>query len=242
MEPSLALQPQEPPLDHRDSCNRFCPLPDKPFLATPRAIGRLVAKRFWHASPSCSRRQQSTTLSTTFKSSSLRMVIAFGSSRMAGAARSPRYFPMSIDPIAPFGVDTCNVTRPTVPKQFCFCLRVRGLVCRMDGMESFLPIIENCANCGACCMEQRSPPRLRHAIEFGRANGGRGSAKGGRGSNPIASARSPRRIAQLDSTDSYRRRKSGPCLYLARPIRCGAATTTTGQCSVGTLKSVPISA
>jgi len=34
----LELKPQEPPLDHRDSCNRFRPGPDKPFLATPGAI------------------------------------------------------------------------------------------------------------------------------------------------------------------------------------------------------------
>ncbi len=40
VEPRLELKPQEPPLDHPDSCNRFCPLPDKPFLATPGAIER----------------------------------------------------------------------------------------------------------------------------------------------------------------------------------------------------------
>jgi hypothetical protein len=34
----LELKPQEPPLDHADSCNRFQPRPDKPFLATPGAI------------------------------------------------------------------------------------------------------------------------------------------------------------------------------------------------------------
>ena len=34
----LELKPQEPPLDHPDSCNRFQPRPDKPFLATPGAI------------------------------------------------------------------------------------------------------------------------------------------------------------------------------------------------------------
>jgi hypothetical protein len=34
----LELKPQEPPLDHPDSCNRFQPRADKPFLATPGAI------------------------------------------------------------------------------------------------------------------------------------------------------------------------------------------------------------
>lgn len=34
----LELKPQEPPLDHPDSCNRFQPGPEKPFLATPGAI------------------------------------------------------------------------------------------------------------------------------------------------------------------------------------------------------------
>ncbi len=34
----LVLQPQEPPLDDPDSCNRFVPGVDKPFLATPGAI------------------------------------------------------------------------------------------------------------------------------------------------------------------------------------------------------------
>jgi hypothetical protein len=34
----LELKPQEPPLDHADSCNQFQPRPDKPFLATPGAI------------------------------------------------------------------------------------------------------------------------------------------------------------------------------------------------------------
>jgi len=34
----LELKPQEPPLDHADSCNRFQPGPDKPFLATPGVI------------------------------------------------------------------------------------------------------------------------------------------------------------------------------------------------------------
>ncbi len=41
VEPRLELKPQEPPLDHPDSCNRFCPLPDKPLLATHGAIERL---------------------------------------------------------------------------------------------------------------------------------------------------------------------------------------------------------
>ena len=36
----LELKPQEPPLDHPDSCQRFQPRPDKPFLATPGAIER----------------------------------------------------------------------------------------------------------------------------------------------------------------------------------------------------------
>jgi len=36
----LELKPQEPPLDHPDSCNRFQPAPDKPFLATPGVIER----------------------------------------------------------------------------------------------------------------------------------------------------------------------------------------------------------
>jgi len=34
----LELKPQEPPLDHPDSCHRFQPGPDKPFLATPGVI------------------------------------------------------------------------------------------------------------------------------------------------------------------------------------------------------------
>ncbi len=34
----LELTPQEPPLDHPDSCNRFLPSQDKPLLATPGAI------------------------------------------------------------------------------------------------------------------------------------------------------------------------------------------------------------
>ncbi len=36
----LTLQPQEPPLNHVDSCNRFQPSPNKPFLATPGVIAR----------------------------------------------------------------------------------------------------------------------------------------------------------------------------------------------------------
>ena len=40
MKDRLELKPQEPPLDHPDSCNRFQPRPDKPFLATPGAIER----------------------------------------------------------------------------------------------------------------------------------------------------------------------------------------------------------
>ena len=34
----LTLKPQEIPLDHPDSCNRFQPSGPKPFLATPAAI------------------------------------------------------------------------------------------------------------------------------------------------------------------------------------------------------------
>jgi len=36
----LELKPQEPPLNHGDSCNRFQPGPDKPLLATSAAIDR----------------------------------------------------------------------------------------------------------------------------------------------------------------------------------------------------------
>jgi hypothetical protein len=32
------LKPQEIPFDHSESCNYFQPGPDKPFVATPRAI------------------------------------------------------------------------------------------------------------------------------------------------------------------------------------------------------------
>ncbi len=38
LKPRLELKPQEPPLDDPDSCNRFVPRQDKPFLATPGAI------------------------------------------------------------------------------------------------------------------------------------------------------------------------------------------------------------
>jgi hypothetical protein len=34
----LALQPQEIPFDHPDSCNMFRPGPEKPLVATPGAI------------------------------------------------------------------------------------------------------------------------------------------------------------------------------------------------------------
>ncbi len=34
----LTLKPQEIPLDHPDSCNRFLPSSAKPFVATPAAI------------------------------------------------------------------------------------------------------------------------------------------------------------------------------------------------------------
>lgn len=34
----LTLKPQEIPLDHPDSCNRFNPSGAKPFLATPAAL------------------------------------------------------------------------------------------------------------------------------------------------------------------------------------------------------------
>ena len=34
----LTLKPQEIPLDHPDSCNRFRPSSAKPFLATPAAL------------------------------------------------------------------------------------------------------------------------------------------------------------------------------------------------------------
>ena len=40
MQTDLELKPQEPPLNHPDSCNHFQPRPDKPFLATPGAIER----------------------------------------------------------------------------------------------------------------------------------------------------------------------------------------------------------
>ncbi len=43
MEKHLALKPQEPPLDHPDSCNMFQPGPEKPFVATRGAI-----KKFQH--------------------------------------------------------------------------------------------------------------------------------------------------------------------------------------------------
>jgi len=36
----LELKPQEPPYTHCDSCRKFLPSPDKPFLATPGAIER----------------------------------------------------------------------------------------------------------------------------------------------------------------------------------------------------------
>jgi hypothetical protein len=40
VEDRLELKPQEPPLNHADSCNRFQPQQNKPFLATPGAIER----------------------------------------------------------------------------------------------------------------------------------------------------------------------------------------------------------
>lgn len=40
MKDRLELKPQEPPLDHPDSCNRFQPSREKPFLATPGVIER----------------------------------------------------------------------------------------------------------------------------------------------------------------------------------------------------------